>query len=97
MCSGSPRGGCTCACRSCTRRGLQEAQEAVFATSAEWRWSCESGLDVALDQLTYAVVLALDVFQIVALLALAEVAAEGVHALPVVRAEVLPSNAFVNI
>lgn len=50
-----------------------------------------------LDQLTYAVVLALDVFQIVALLALAEVAAEGVHALPVVWAEVLPSDAFVNI
>lgn len=66
-------------------------------TSAEWRCSCESVLGVELDQLTYAVVLALDVFQIVALLALAEVAAEGVHALPVVRAEVLPSDAFVNI
>lgn len=51
----------------------------------------------ASTQLTYAVVLALDVFEVVALLALAEVAAEGVHALPVVRAKVLPSNTFINI
>lgn len=48
-------------------------------------------------RLTYAVVLALDVFQIVALLALAEVAAEGVDALPVVRAKVLPSNTFIDV
>lgn len=55
------------------------------------------GLGFEPARLTYAVVLALDVFQIVALLALAEVAAKGVDALPVVRAEVLPGNTFVNV
>lgn len=47
--------------------------------------------------LTYTVIFAINIFQIVAVLALAEVAAEGVHALPVVWAEVLPSYAFIDI
>lgn len=47
--------------------------------------------------LTYTVIFAVDIFQIVALLALAEVAAKGVHTLSVVWAEVLPSYTFINI
>lgn len=47
--------------------------------------------------LTYTVIFAVDVFQIIALLALAVVAAKGVHTLSVVWAEVLPSYTLVNI
>lgn len=73
--------------------GAEGAREAAFVSPL-------GGADAVSQtsaQLTYTVVLALDVFEVVALLALAEVAAEGVHALPVVRAKVLPSNTFVNI
>lgn len=52
---------------------------------------------VYLVYLTYTVIFAVNVFQIVALLALAEVAAKGVHTLSVVWAEVLPSYTFINI
>ena len=47
--------------------------------------------------LTYTVIFAVNVFQIVAILALAVVAAKGVHTLSVVWAEVLPSYTFINI
>lgn len=47
--------------------------------------------------LTYTVIFAVNIFQIVAILALAVVAAKGVHTLPVVWAEVLPSYTFINI
>lgn len=73
-------------------------------------WNCEkaylylseqNGLQMTprneLVYLTYTVIFAINIFQIVAVLALAEVAAEGVHALPVVRAEVLPSYTFIDI
>lgn len=46
---------------------------------------------------TYTVVFAVDIFQIVAVLAFAEVAAKGVHTLSVVRAEVLASCTFIDI
>lgn len=47
--------------------------------------------------LTYTVIFAVDIFQIVAFLALAVVAAKGVHTLSVVWAEVLPSYTLINI
>lgn len=47
--------------------------------------------------LTYTVIFAVNVFQVVALLALAVVVAEGVHALSVVGAEVLPCYTFIDI
>lgn len=47
--------------------------------------------------LTYTVIFAVNVFQIVAILALAVVAAKGVHTLSVVWTEVLPSYTFINI
>lgn len=47
--------------------------------------------------LTYTVIFAVNIFQIVAILALAVVAAKGVHTLSVVWAEVLPSYTFINI
>lgn len=47
--------------------------------------------------LTHAVIFAVNIFQIVAILTLAKVAAERVHALPVVWTEVVPSNTFINI
>lgn len=50
-----------------------------------------------LVHLTYTVVFAVDVLQVVTLLTLAEVAAEGVHTLSVVRAEVLSSYTFINV
>lgn len=50
-----------------------------------------------LDHLTYTVIFAVNIFQVVTLLTLAEVAAEGVHTLSVVRTEVLSSYTFINI
>lgn len=47
--------------------------------------------------LTYTVIFAINIFQIEAILALAVVAAKGVHALSVVWTEVFPSDAFINI
>lgn len=47
--------------------------------------------------LTYTVIFAINIFQVVAILALAVVAAKSVHALSVVWAEVLPSNTFIYI
>lgn len=47
--------------------------------------------------LTYTVIFAVDIFQIVAFLTLAVVAAKGVHTLSVVWAEVLPSYTLINI
>lgn len=45
----------------------------------------------------YTVVFALDIFQVEAFLAFAEVASKGVHTLSVVWAEVLPCDTFINI
>lgn len=50
-----------------------------------------------LVHLTYTVIFAVNIFQVVTLLTLAEVAAEGVHTLSVVRTEVLSSYTFINI
>lgn len=47
--------------------------------------------------LTYTVIFAVDIFQVVAVLAFAVVAAEGVDALSVEWAVVLPGYAFVDI
>lgn len=47
--------------------------------------------------LTHTVIFSVDIFQIVTILALAVVAAKGVDTLSVVRAQVLPSYALVNI
>lgn len=47
--------------------------------------------------LTYTVIFAVNIFQIVAILAFAEVAAKGVHTLSVVWTEVLPRYTFINI
>lgn len=47
--------------------------------------------------LTYTIIFSVYVFQVVAILALAVVAAECVHALSVERAEVLPGNTLINI
>lgn len=47
--------------------------------------------------LTYAVVFAINVLQIEAVLALAEVAAECVHTLPVVRTQVLSSYTLIDV
>ena len=47
--------------------------------------------------LTYTIIFAINIFQIVAILALAVVAAKGVHTFSVVWAEVLPGNTFINI
>lgn len=46
---------------------------------------------------TYTVIFAVDVFQIIAILALAVIAAKGVHTLSIVWTEVLPGYAFINI
>lgn len=50
-----------------------------------------------LVHLTYTVIFAVNIFQVVTLLTLAEVAAKGVHTLSVVRTEVLSSYTFINI
>lgn len=50
-----------------------------------------------LVQLTYTVIFAINILQVVTLLTLAEVAAEGIDTLSVVRAEVLSSYTFINI
>lgn len=47
--------------------------------------------------LTYTVIFAMNIFQVETLLTLAEVAAEGVHTLSVVGAEVFSSDTFINI
>lgn len=50
-----------------------------------------------LVHLTYTVIFAVNIFQVVTLLTLAEVAAKGVHTLSVVWTEVLSSYTFINI
>lgn len=52
---------------------------------------------IELVYLTYTVIFAVNIFQIVAVLTLAVVAAEGVHTLSVVRAEVLPGYTFIDV
>lgn len=47
--------------------------------------------------LTYTVIFAVNILQVVTLLTLAEIAAKGVHTLSVVRAEVLSSYTFIDI
>ena len=92
VCSGSLRGGCTCGCLSHTRPGL-EAQKAICTCSNRHKLLPPSDL----VDLTYTVIFAVNILQVVTVLTLAEVAAKGVHTLSVVRAEVLSSYTFINI
>lgn len=94
-CSDSQRGGCTCWCQLHTHHGLE--LEEAYLYLEEQNWATNVLPRSKCVYLTYTVIFAVDIFQIVALLALAVVAAKGVHTLSVVRAEVFPSYTFINI